>query len=42
MDKGIPSRTHSKRVRVGAELSDEVKVMSGVQGSVLGPLLFLA
>ena len=34
-------RTH--RVRVGGELSDEVKVMSGVpQGGVLGPLPFLA
>ena len=30
-------------VRVGGQLSAEVRVMSGVlQGSVLGPLLFLA
>jgi retron-type reverse transcriptase len=34
---------HTQRVRVGRQLSEEVRVMSGVaQGSVLGPLLFLA
>jgi len=31
------------RVRVGGQLSKEVKVISGMlQGSVLGPLLFVA
>jgi hypothetical protein len=42
MDKAIPlGRT--QRVRLGGQLSGEVRVMSSVpMGSVLGPLLFLA
>jgi hypothetical protein len=35
--------SHTQRVRIGGQLSEEVRVMSGVpQGSVLGLLLFLA
>jgi hypothetical protein len=40
MDKRIPAGPYTKRVRV--QLLEEVRAMSGVlQGSVLGPLLFL-
>jgi hypothetical protein len=40
MKKGIPSGPNTERV--GEQLSEEVKVMSGIpQGSVCGPLLYL-
>jgi hypothetical protein len=40
MDKRIPAGSYTKRV--GGQLSEEVRVTSGVrQGSVLGPTLFL-
>jgi len=36
-------RGRTQRVKVGGQLSEEVRVISGVlQGSVLDPLLFLA
>ena len=41
MGKGIPCRSYTK-VRLGGQLSKEVKLNSGVpQGKVLGPLQFL-
>jgi hypothetical protein len=41
MGKGIPIRSFAERV--GGQLSEDVRITSVVpQGSVLGPLLFLA
>jgi hypothetical protein len=42
MDKGI-LLGRTQRIRVGGQLSEEVRVRSGVrQGRVLGPVLFFA
>jgi len=42
MDKVIPISSHAEN-QLGAHLSEEVRATSGdLQGSVLGPLLFLA
>jgi hypothetical protein len=41
MNKGIPAGPYAERI--GRQLMEEARVMSGVQQrSVLGPLLFLA